>query len=254
MRNISAWAIRNPVPPIVLFVALTLAGIVSFIRMDINNTPDVSFPFVSVSVSQPGAAPTELESQVTQRVEAAVRGISGVDEITSYVTEGNSRTSVQFDIGTPVDRALNDVKNAVDQIRSDLPEGILEPQVARVDIEGGPIAYVSAEAVDMTLEELSWFVDNTVAKRLLAIPGMAAARRGGGVAREIRIVLDPARLQAYGISAVQVNQQLRQVNVNALVPSRRFACSATRRTPTRSARRRSRCRAAARSSSPTSRP
>lgn len=215
MRNISAWAIRNPVPPIVLFVALMLAGIVSFIRMDINNTPDVSFPFVDVVVVQPGAAPTELETQVTQRVEAAVRGISGVDELSSYVTEGNSRTMVQFDIGTPVDRAVNDVRNAVDQIRSDLPDGILEPQVTRIDIEGGPIAYMSAEAVDMTLEELSWYVDNTVAKRLLSISGMAAVRRGGGVDREIRIVLDPAAMQSYGITAVQVNQQLRQVNVNA---------------------------------------
>ncbi|WP_176596846.1 MULTISPECIES: efflux RND transporter permease subunit [Sphingobium] len=214
-RNISAWAIRNPVSPIVLFVALLLAGIVSFSRMDVNQNPDISFPMASVVVRQPGAAPTELETQVTQRVEAAVRGISGVDEITSWVTEGQSNTNVQFQIGTPVDRAVNDVKNAVDQIRSDLPEGILEPQVSRVDIDGGPIAYFSAEATDMTLEELSWYVDNTVAKRLLAVPGMAAVKRGGGVSREIRVILNPAKLQSHGITASQVNQQLQQVNLNA---------------------------------------
>ena len=215
MRNISAWAIRNPVPPIVLFVALTLAGIVSFLRMDINNNPDISFPAAQVIVSQPGAAPTELETQVTQRIEAAVRGINGVDEISSFVNEGQSRTFVQFDIGTPVDRAVNDVRDAVSQIRGDLPEGILEPQIVRVDIEGGPIAYLSAEAVDMTLEELSWYVDNTVAKRLLSIPGMAQVRRGGGVSREIRVILDPAKMQAQGITAAQVNAQLRQTNLNA---------------------------------------
>ncbi|WP_257554803.1 efflux RND transporter permease subunit [Sphingobium sp. CFD-2] len=214
-RNISAWAIRNPVSPIVLFVAMLLAGLVSFSRMDVNQNPDVSFPMASVVVRQPGAAPTELETQVTQRVEAAVRGISGVDEITSWVSEGESNTNVQFQIGTPVDRAVNDVKNAVDQIRSDLPEGILEPQVSRVDIDGGPIAYFSAEATDMTLEELSWYVDNTVAKRLLAVPGMAAVKRGGGVSREIRVILDPAKLQSHGITASQVNQQLQQVNLNA---------------------------------------
>ncbi|KKW93780.1 MULTISPECIES: efflux RND transporter permease subunit [Sphingobium] len=214
-RNISAWAIRNPVSPIVLFVALLLAGLVSFSRMDVNQNPDVSFPMASVVVRQPGAAPTELETQVTQRIEAAVRGISGVDEITSWVSEGQSNTNVQFQIGTPVDRAVNDVKNAVDQIRSDLPEGILEPQVSRVDIEGGPIAYFSAEATDMTLEELSWYVDNTVAKRLLAVPGMAAVKRGGGVSREIRVILNPAKLQSHGITASQVNQQLQQVNLNA---------------------------------------
>jgi len=214
-RNISAWCIRNPVPPIVLFILLLLAGLVSFNRMDVNDNPDVEFPAVQVIVVQPGAAPTELETQVTQRVEAAVRGVSGVDEMSSYVSEGSSRTFVQFAIGTPIDRAYNDVNQAVSQIRSELPEGILEPQIMRVDIAGGPITYFSVEAADMTLEQLSWFVDNTVAKELLSIPGMAQVSRSGGVDREIRVILDPARMQSYGLTASQVNQQLRQVNVNA---------------------------------------
>ena len=215
MRNMSAWAIRNPIPPIVLFAALMLAGIVSFARLDINNFPDISFPVVQVIVAQPGAAPTELETQITQRVEAAVRSVSGVDEISSFVTEGNSRTTVQFDIGTPVDRALNDVRNAIDQIRGDLPDGILEPQVMRIDTEGAPLSYTSAESTDMSLEELSWFVDNTVAKRLLSVSGMSQVQRGGGVSREIRIVLDPGAMQSNGLTAAQVNAQLRQVNLNA---------------------------------------
>jgi multidrug efflux pump subunit AcrB len=214
-RNISAWCIRNPVPPIVMFILLLLAGLVSFNRMDVNDNPDVEFPAVQVVVVQPGAAPTELETQVTQRVEAAIRGVSGVDEMSSYVSEGNSRTFVQFAIGTPIDRAYNDVNQAVQQIRSDLPDGILEPQVVRVDIAGGPITYFAVEATDMTLEQLSWFVDNTVAKELLSIPGMSQVRRSGGVDREIRVILDPARMQSYGITASQINQQLRQVNVNA---------------------------------------
>ena len=214
-RNISAWAIRNPVPPIVLFIALVLAGVVSFMQMNINDNPDVDFPAAEIIIAQPGAAPTELETQVTQKVEAAVRSISGVDEINSIVREGSSTTNVQFAIGTPVDRAVNDVRDAVSNIRSDLPEGILEPQITRVDIAGGPIAYFSAESSDMTLEELSWYVDNTVAKRLLGVPGMAAVNRGGGVSREIRVVLDPAKLQAQGLTASQVNAQLRSVNVNA---------------------------------------
>ena len=214
-RNISAWCIRNPVPPIVMFVLLLLAGIVSFNRMDVNDNPDIEFPAVQVIVVQPGAAPTELETQVTQRVEAAVRGVSGVDEMSSYVGEGNSRTMVQFAIGTPIDRAYNDVNQAISQIRSDLPDGILEPQVVRVDIAGGPITYFAVEASDMTLEQLSWYVDNTVAKELLSIPGMSQVRRSGGVDREIRVILDPARMQSYGLTASQVNQQLRQTNVNA---------------------------------------
>jgi multidrug efflux pump subunit AcrB len=214
-RNISAWCIRNPVPPIVLFALLLLAGIVSFNRMDVNDNPDIEFPAVQVIVAQPGAAPAELETQVTQRVEAAVRSVSGVDELSSYVSEGSSRTMVQFAIGTPIDRAYNDVNQAISQIRSNLPDGILEPQVVRVDIAGGPITYFSVEATDMTLEQLSWFVDNTVAKELLSVPGMSQVRRSGGVDREIRVILDPARMQSYGLTASQVNQQLRQVNLNA---------------------------------------
>ncbi len=215
MRNISAWAIRNPIPPIVLFIALTIAGLISFARMDINNMPDISFPAASVNITQPGAAPTEMETQITRKVEAAVASVGNVKSITSYVTEGLSGTNVEFQLGTPVDRAVNDVRDAVAKIRSDLPEGILEPQVERIEIEGGPIAYYSVEAVDMTLEELSWYTDNTVIKRLLSVPGMAGVFRGGGVTREIRVVLDPARMQAQGVTAAQVNAVLRNVNLNA---------------------------------------
>ena len=215
-RNISAWAIRNPVPPIVLFIALLLAGMLSFSRMSINDNPDIDFPAAIITIAQPGAAPSEMETQVTQKVEAAVRGVSGIQEINSSVREGSSTTVVIFDIGTPTDRAVNDVRDAVSNIRSDLPEGILEPQVSRLEGGGsGPIAYFSAESRDMSLEELSWYVDNTVAKKLRSVPGVSAVSRGGGVSREIRVVLDPARLQGQGVTASQVNAQLRSMNLNA---------------------------------------
>jgi len=214
-RNISAWSIRNPVPPIVVFLALTLAGLVSFFRMDVNNQPDIDFPVVVIVINQPGAAPSELENQITQRVEAAVRSLQGVDELTSTITEGTSQTTIQLDIGTPVDRAVNDVRNSISQIRGDLPEGILEPQVFRVDGSGQDLASYSAVATDMTVEQLSWYIDNTVAKELLSVPGMAQVDRNGGVSREIRVILDPVKLQAQGLTASQVNQQLRQVNLNA---------------------------------------
>ena len=214
-RNISAWAIRNPVPPLVLFFALTLAGIVSFMRMDVNNDPDIDFPVVIVVISQPGAAPTELENQVTNRVEAAVRSLQGIDEITSTVTEGESTTVVQLAIGTPIDRAVNDTRDKIAQIRSDLPEGILEPQIFRADTTDNDLASYSAIASDMTVEQLSWYIDNTVAKELLSVSGMAKVNRNGGVSREIRVILDPLKLQSQGLTASQVNQQLRQINLNA---------------------------------------
>src|SRR5690348_2396090 len=213
-RYISSWCIRNPVFPIVLFVGLMLPGLIAFAGMQVNNNPDIDFPAAIVSVSQPGAAPNEMETQVTQRVESAIRGVNGVDEIDSTVNEGNSNTFVQFQIGTPTDRGVNDIRNAIAQIRGTLPEGILEPQVTRVDIAGDPILYVGAETTDMSLEELSWYIDNTIAKRLLAVPGVAAVNRTGGVDRTIRVILDPAALQAQGITASQVNQQLRASNMN----------------------------------------
>src|SRR3954447_7238413 len=213
-RNISSWCIRNPVGPIVLFVGLMLAGIIAFARMQVNNAPDIDFPAAIVSVSQPGAAPNEMETQVTQRVESAVRGITGVDEINSTVVEGNSTTFVTFELGTPTDRAVNDVRNVISQIRGNLPDGILEPQIQRVDAEDEPFTYVDAQTPDMTLEQLSWYIDNTIAKRLLGLPGVAAVSRVGGVSRNIRVILDPATLQSQGITAAQVNQQLRQSNMN----------------------------------------
>ncbi|CAN5289515.1 efflux RND transporter permease subunit [soil metagenome] len=214
-RNISAWSIRNPVFAIVLFFMLSVAGIVSFMPMNVNNQPDTEFPVVIVAVDQPGAAPTELETQVTQKVEAAVRSLQGIDEINSTVTEGESDTVVQLSIGTPIDRAVEDVRGAIQQIRSDLPEGILEPQVIRANTTGQDLASYAAIGTDMTIEELSWYIDNTVSKELLSVPGMAAVDRNGGVSREIRVILDPLKLQAQGLTASQVNQQLRQVNLNA---------------------------------------
>ena len=214
-RNISAWSIRNPIPAIVLFMILTVAGIVSFIRMDINQEPDIEFPGVLVSVSQPGAAPTELENQITQRIEAAVRSVQGIDELNSQISEGNSTTVVQFSIGTDVDRALDDVRDAVTQVRSELPDGILEPQIQRLKINDNDLGSYTAYGTDMTVEQLSWYIDNTVTKELLSVPGMASVERNGGVSREIRVILDPAKLQSQGMTATQVNQQLRQVNLNA---------------------------------------
>ncbi|MDF8332907.1 efflux RND transporter permease subunit [Novosphingobium cyanobacteriorum] len=214
-RNISAWSIRNPVVPIVMFIGLTLAGIVAFMGMKVQDQPDIEFPMVIVQISQPGAAPTEIENQITQRVESAVRTIAGVDTITSTASEGSSQTMVMFKIGTDINAAVNEVKNQVDQVRGNLPEGILEPQVFKAETSSDPIAYWAVSADDMTMEQLSWFVDDTVAKRLLQIPGMASVERAGGVNREIAVTLDPMRMKAQGVTATQINAALRQVNLNA---------------------------------------
>ena len=215
MKNISAWAIHHPVLPMVLFVVLFFMGTVAFIRLPVNLSPDVSFPMVTVWVGQPGAAPTEIETQIIQKMEGAIASVGNVKSITATAMEGQASLWVEFQIGTSVDRAVTDVRDAVAKVRSDLPEGIEEPQVTRMDVDGGAIAYYAVSTTRMPEEALSWFIDNTISKRLLAIPGVAQVQRSGGVNREIRVELDPARMQALGITAIEVNQQLRQLNLDA---------------------------------------
>ena len=214
-RNISAWSIRNPIIPIILFIALMLGGLLAFSRMEVQNQPDIEFPAVLVQISQPGAAPTEIENQITQQVESAVRSVEGVKNLNSTASEGSSTTFVEFEIGSDISQAVNEVETAVAQIRGQLPDGILEPRVQRQQTSSDPIGYFAVTAPDLTLEQLSWFVDDTVIKRLLSIDGMADVSRGGGVDREILVILDPARMQSLGVTASQVNATLRQSNVNA---------------------------------------
>ncbi|WP_128891533.1 efflux RND transporter permease subunit [Erythrobacter sp. HKB08] len=214
-RNISAWSIRNPVIPLVAFTALLFAGLLSFARMDVVNNPDIEFPAVQVNISQPGAAPSEIENQITQRVEAAVRAVNGVNTINSTASEGNSSTFIEFEIGTDPNDAVAEVKNAVDTVRGSLPDGILEPRIQKVEIAGGFLGIYAVEADDMTIEQLSWFIDDTVAKRLLAVDGMAEVGRFGGVNREIEVILDLDRMQALGVTASQINGVLRQDNLDA---------------------------------------
>jgi multidrug efflux pump subunit AcrB len=215
VKNISAWAIRHPVTPIVLFVVLFFLGVVAFLRLPIDLNPDIAYPMVSVTIVQPGAAPTEMETQIAQKVEGSIASIGNVRNITTYIIEGSVDIFLEFQIGTPIDRAVTDVRDAVAKVRTDLPLGIMEPLVQRQDADGDAISYYAVTTTGSTPEELSWFIDNTVTKRLLAVPGVAQISRSGGVSREIRVELDPARLQALGLTAVEVNEQLRDLNLDA---------------------------------------
>ncbi len=215
MRNISAWAIKHPVTPIVLFVVLFFMGTVAFIRLPINLNPDVSFPAVDISINQPGAAPQEMETQIAQKVEGAIASIGNIHHQQTRISEGSVFIIVEFNIGTPIDRAVTDVRDAIARVRADLPQGILEPQVQREEADGGTFAIYAVTTTNMTPEQLSWSIDNTITKRLLGVRGIAQVQRIGGVDREIRVELDPSRMQALGLTAVEVNEQLRQLNLDA---------------------------------------
>lgn len=212
--NVSAWSIRRPVPALVLFMVLIALGCVSFGQLPVTRFPNIDVPIVQVRVYQAGAAPSELEVQVTKKIEDAIAGVNGVKHQTSAITEGSSITTIEFHLETDQDRALNDVKDAVGRIRSELPRTIEEPIVTRIEVEGLPIVTYAARAPGMTPEQLSWFVDDTVMRALRGVKGVSEIERLGGVDREIRVALDPDRLAAYGITAGDVNRQLRATHVD----------------------------------------
>ncbi|TXN40327.1 efflux RND transporter permease subunit, partial [Methylobacterium sp. WL93] len=204
--NISAWSIRQPLPSIVLFLVLMLLGFVSFRSLPITRFPNIDIPIVSVTITQSGAAPSELQTQVTKWVEDSVAGVKGVKHILSTITEGSSVTTIEFRLEVNTDRAVNDVKDAVSKIRLNLPRTIDEPIINRVEIAGLPIMVYGASAPAMTPEDLSWFVDDVVARSIQGVRGVGGVERLGGVAREVRVTLKPDRLLALGITAADVNR------------------------------------------------
>ncbi|MFZ4120937.1 MAG: efflux RND transporter permease subunit [Caulobacterales bacterium] len=212
--NISAGAIRNPIAPIVFILAFVFAGFTAYFRLPINQLPSIEFPIFTATVAQPGAAPAELETQITQRVEAALTSVEGVRRVSSTITPGVSQTFVELELGADLARAVDDARDALTRIRADLPADINEPIVAREDAVSEPIAYYAVEADGMTPAELSWFVDSTVTRELLNAEGVSQVRRSGGVDREIRVELDPVRLQAHGLTAEQVSRQLARQNAD----------------------------------------
>ncbi len=212
--NISAWSIKKPIPTIVLFLVLTIFGWFSFNSLGIDINPNIDVPIVQVTVTQPGTGPAELESQVTKKIEDAVAGLGNIDELRSTVRDGVSDTTINFVLGTNTDRATNDVRNAVAQIRQTLPPDINDPIVQRLEFIGGSIMSYVVSSDKQSVEELSNLVDQTISRALLSVKGVSQIQRVGGVDREVRINLNPNRLKSLGITATQVNDQIRALNIN----------------------------------------
>jgi multidrug efflux pump subunit AcrB len=193
---------------------LMVLGWQAFNALPITRFPNIDVPLVAVTVMQSGAAPAEMEAQVTKQIEDAVAGITGVKNIISTVTDGVSTTAVEFRMEVPTDKAVQDVKDAIDQIQGDLPGDVEAPIVTRIDVEGQAIMIFGVSAPDMALEELSWFVDDKITRSLQGRPGVGRVDRYGGAEREIRIELDPVKLDSFGITASAVNAQLRATNTD----------------------------------------
>lgn len=182
--------------------------------LGIEENPNIDSPWVTVIVNDSGAAPTELETQVTRRVEDAVSGVSNVKHIHSSVRTGVTVTSIEFELGTNADRATDDVREAITRIRALLPKGIDEPIVQRDDYDEGTSIGYTIESKKRSTQELSWLVDNDITQALMACPDVGHVWRFGGVDRQICIDLDPVRMEALGVTADMINTQLKSINVN----------------------------------------
>jgi multidrug efflux pump subunit AcrB len=215
MLNVSSWSIRNPVPAVMLFVLLTFAGFLSFNAMKVQNFPDIDLPTVSVTASLPGAAPAQLETDVARKIENAIATLQGLKHIYTKVQDGVVTITAEFRLEKPVQEAVDDVRSAISRVRSDLPGDVRDPIVTRMDLASQPVLAFTVSSPRMDEEALSWFVDNDISRKLLAVRGVGAVNRVGGVSREIRVALDPLRLQALGATAAGISRQLRQVQTES---------------------------------------
>lgn len=213
--NVSAWSIRNPIPAVLLFAMLTLLGIFGFRAMKIQNFPDIDLPTVVVTASLPGSAPALLETEVARKIENSLATLRGVKHIYTRVQDGTVTITTEFRLEKPTQEAVDDVRDAVTRVRSDLPGELREPTVAKMELSGSPILTYTVRSDTLDDEALSWFVDNQISRALLAVRGVGAISRVGGVTREVRVELDPARLLALNATAADISRQLRRIQQEA---------------------------------------
>lgn len=213
--NVSSWSIRNPTPAILLFILLTFAGLMGFASMKIQEFPDIDLPMITITAELPGASPAQLENDVSRRIEDSLATVQGVKHIQSTLTDGTADIAVEFRLEKSTQEALDDVRDAVSRVRADLPADLRDPVIKKVEVSGSAILTYTVASTRMDDEALSWFVDHDISKALLAVPGVGAVTRVGGVTREVRIALDPTHLLALNTTALDISRQLRQIQREA---------------------------------------
>jgi multidrug efflux pump subunit AcrB len=213
--NVSAWSINKPVPSILLFIMLTILGVMGFRAMKIQQFPDIDLPTISVSASLPGAAPAQMETEVARKIENSIATVQGLKHIYTKVQDGTATITAEFRLEKPTQEAMDDVRDAVSRVRSDLPADLRDPVISKLDFAALPILTYTVASSRMDDESLSWFVDNEVTKKLLAVRGVRSVDRVGGVTRQVRVELDPSRLSSMNVTAAEVSRQLRAVQQEA---------------------------------------
>ncbi|MBX4924346.1 efflux RND transporter permease subunit [Rhizobium binae] len=212
--NFSAWSIRNPVPAILLFVMLAVGGLLAFKQLPIQNFPDMDLPTISVTATLDGAAPTQLETEVARTIEDSLASLSYLDHITTTITDGTVSIKVSFKLEKDSETALNEVRNAVDSVKGDLPAQMESPSVTKVTVQSSALVTYAIRSTALNETELSWFVDNDLTKALLSVPGVGQVNRIGGIDREVHVDLDPATMASLGVTAATVSSQLKAVQAD----------------------------------------
>ncbi len=207
--NVSSWSIRNPVPGLLIFVLLTVLGILGFRNLQIQDFPDMDFPTIQVSATLEGAAPSQLETEVARKIEDKLASLSRLDHVTTTITDGSVSISASFEIDKDGEEALSEVRNAVDSARADLPASMASPTVSKLTTAGSAFLTYTIESAKQDEQDLSWFVDNDVTKALLAVKGVASVARVGGLDREVHVDLDPALMAGLGVTPSDVSARLK---------------------------------------------
>lgn len=215
MMNVSSWSIRNPIAAVMFFVLLTFGGLLSFGAMKVQNFPDIDLPTVSVTAALPGAAPAQLETDVARKIENSIATVQGLKHIYTKVQDGVVSITAEFRLEKPVQEAVDDVRSAVARVRADLPSDLRDPIVTKLDLASQPVLAFTIRSPRLDDEGLSWFVDNEVSRKLLAVRGVGAVNRVGGVNREVRVAVEPGKLAALGVTAADISRQLRQIQTES---------------------------------------
>ncbi len=213
--NFSAFSIRNPIPAILLFILLSIAGVLAFKAIGVQDFPDIELPMVTVEAQLPGAAPATLETEVARKLENSIATLQGIKNLYTKILEGVVVITVEFILEKDPMEAVNDVRDAVARVRAELPADVRDPTVVRATTAGKPLLTYAVTSKQIDEEALSWFVDNTVAKQLLTANGVGRVKRMGGLTREVRVELDPARMAALNVTAAEVSRRLRQIQQEA---------------------------------------
>lgn len=207
--NFATWSIRNPVPAMLLFILLSVAGIIGYRALPIANMPDLDLPTVSISLTQPGAAPAQLETEVARKVENSLATLAGIKHISTSIIDGQVNINAEFVLEKPLSDALIEAKDAVDKVRSDLPADLQQPAVSALRAGSDATVVYAAHSAHMDEEALSWFIDDSVNRSVLNVRGIGKFERFGGVQRQVRVEVDPARLIALGVTATDISRALK---------------------------------------------